>query len=85
MIRLVSVVLLAFGATAVALTPTFGQMPTKAQREALRADCVSDFKAHCAGVPTGGKPALECLIKNVDSLSPTCKAAVVAVDPAAAN
>ena len=61
--------------------PAVAQTPTEAQQKALRANCPSDFRAHCSGVPTGGMDALVCLEKNVDSLSPACKSAVEAVDP----
>ena len=35
---------------------------------------------HCSGVSPGGKPALECLEKNMDSLSQACRAAVKPVE-----
>jgi hypothetical protein len=68
-----------------ATAPAFAQTPTEAQQKALRANCPSDFREYCSGVPTGGMDALVCLEKNVDNLSPGCKSAVEAVDtPAAA-
>lgn len=53
--------------------------PTQAQQDAIRAACPADYRAHCASVPTGGAPALQCLEKNVASLSSACQAAVRAV------
>jgi hypothetical protein len=63
------------------------QIPTPAQRQALRANCVADYRANCATVPTGGMAALVCLEEHVDKLSPPCKAAVLAAEghPASAT
>ncbi len=60
------------------------QSPTAAQQQAIRSSCVSDFRANCSGVPTGGMDALVCLEQHVSKLSPTCQTAVEAVDPGAA-
>jgi hypothetical protein len=68
------------GALVVIVSPALAQAPTEAQQKALRANCPSDFREHCSGVPTGGMDALVCLEKNVNSLSPGCKAAVEAVE-----
>src|SRR5882757_5730902 len=66
-------------------TPVFAQAPTDAQREAIRSACRSDYVAHCSSVPPGGLESLQCLQKNMSSLSGSCKSAVSAVDaPAAA-
>ena len=65
-------------------TPASSQAPTDAQRSALRSNCRSDYQAHCAGVPPGGAEALQCLQKNVASLSSACQTAVRAVEPPAA-
>jgi hypothetical protein len=63
----------------------FAQAPTDAQREAIRSACRSDYLAHCSSVPPGGLESLQCLQKNMSSLSGSCKSAVSAVDaPAAA-
>ena len=63
----------------------FAQAPTDAQREAIRSACRSDYMAHCASVPPGGLESLQCLQKNMSSLSGSCKSAVSAVEaPAAA-
>jgi hypothetical protein len=59
--------------------PAAAQAPTTAQRDAIREACRSDYEAHCASVPTGGKPALMCLQKNMASLSSACQKAVKAV------
>ncbi len=74
-----------FGAVALtALTASsfsaFSQeRPTAAQKQALRSACPADYRANCAGVPTGGMAALVCLEQHVDKLSPPCQAAVKAV------
>jgi hypothetical protein len=62
------------------------QQPTTTQRNAIRSSCRSDFIAKCSGVEPGGKAALECLERNHDSLSASCKTAIdgVATKPAAA-
>jgi hypothetical protein len=59
--------------------PAAPQQPSTAQRNAIREACRSDYEAHCASVPTGGKPALMCLQKNMASLSPDCQKAVGAI------
>jgi len=58
---------------------TKAQQPSQAQINTVRSACRSDYIAHCASIPPGGKPALECLQKNVASLSPTCQKAVNAM------
>jgi hypothetical protein len=58
----------------------FAQAPTDAQREAIRSACRSDYMAHCSSVPPGGLESLQCLQKNMSSLSGSCKSAVSAVD-----
>jgi hypothetical protein len=65
-------------------TPAFSQAPTDAQRAAIRSECRSDYEANCASVPPGGAASLQCLQKNMSSLSPGCQSAVRAVEPAAA-
>ena len=61
-------------------TPAFSQAPTDAQRSAIRAQCRSDYEAHCASIPPGGAASLQCLQNNVSSLSPGCQSAVRAVE-----
>jgi hypothetical protein len=66
-------------------TPAFSQAPTDAQRAAIRSECRADYQAHCASVPPGGAASLQCLQKNISSLSSGCQSAVRAVEaPAAA-
>ena len=60
--------------------PAFSQAPTDAQRNAIRSECRSDYEAHCASIPPGGAASLQCLQKNVSSLSPGCQTAVRAVE-----
>src|ERR1700738_4546231 len=61
-------------------TPAFSQAPTDAQRSAIRSECRSDYEAHCASIPPGGAASLQCLQKNMSSLSPSCQTAVRAVE-----
>jgi hypothetical protein len=58
------------------------QQPSQAQLNALRSSCRSDYMAHCASVPTGGAPALNCLRQHMSALSSGCRSAVSAVSPA---
>jgi hypothetical protein len=64
--------------------PVFSQAPTDAQRNAIRSECRSDYEAHCASIPPGGAASLQCLQKNISSLSPGCQTAVRAVEAPAA-
>ena len=63
--------------------------PSSAQISAIRSACRSDYPKVCAGVPTGGAPALQCLEKNKAKLSAGCEKAVSAASgggaPAAAG
>jgi hypothetical protein len=68
------------GTTLVAAVPAFSQAPTDAQRSAIRSACRSDYIAHCSSVPPGGMASLQCLQKNMSSLSSSCKAAVNAIE-----
>ena len=66
--------------------PAFSQAPTQAQRDAIKSECRSDYMAHCSSVPPGGEASLQCLQKNMSSLSSGCQGAVRAVEaPAAAT
>jgi len=64
-------------------TPALAQAPTDAQRSAIRSACRADYQTNCASVPPGGMASLQCLQKNMSSLSPSCQAAVRAVEPPA--
>ena len=65
--------------------PAFAQAPSQAQRDAIKSQCRSDYMAHCSSVPPGGEASLQCLQKNMSSLSSSCQSAVRAVEaPAAA-
>src|SRR5258708_23896937 len=67
-------------------TPAFSQAPTDAQRNAIRSECRSDYEAHCSSVPPGGEASLQCLQKNMSSLSGGNQTPVPAVEaPAAPN
>jgi hypothetical protein len=74
---------LTFGVSLLAIVPAFAETPTAAQQQAIRSNCVSDYRANCSGVPTGGMDALICLEQHSDDLSPACKSAVEAVEPEA--
>jgi hypothetical protein len=52
--------------------------PSSAQVSAIRSACRSDYMKVCAGVPTGGAAALQCLEKNKAKLSAGCEKAVAA-------
>ncbi|MEO8319637.1 MAG: hypothetical protein ABI561_15050 [Bradyrhizobium sp.] len=54
------------------------KQPTSAQVSAIRSACRSDYPKVCAGVPTGGAPALQCLETNKAKLSAGCEKAVAA-------
>jgi hypothetical protein len=66
-------------ATFMIAQPAFSQAPTDAQRAAIKSQCRSDYIAHCSSVPPGGMAALQCLQKNMASLSSGCQTAVRAV------
>src|SRR6266446_2314751 len=72
-------------ATFAVTMPAFSQVPTDAQRSAIRSECRSDYEAHCASVPPGGAASLQCLQKNMSSLSSSCQTAVRAVEAPAAS
>ena len=57
---------------------TTAKKPSSAQISAIRSACRSDYPRVCAGVPTGGAPALQCLEKNRANVSPACEKAVAA-------
>ncbi len=81
--RASTLVALSAAATFVAAMPAFSQAPTDAQRSAIRSACRSDFIAHCSSVQPGGREALQCLQKNMSSLSSGCQSAVRAIEPPA--
>ena len=55
------------------------QQPTPQQQNAIRNACRGDFQANCAGVPTGGSEALQCLKQNYAKESPACQKALAPV------
>ena len=61
------------------LTIAAAQMPSTAQRNAVRQSCARDYQAMCASVPAGGSASLQCLRSNMQSLSPPCQSAVAAI------
>jgi hypothetical protein len=82
--RTINLLYLTLGVSLSTIMPAFAQAPTPAQQQAIRSNCVSDYRANCSGVPTGGMDALICLEQHSDKLSPACKSAVEAVEPASA-
>jgi phosphate/sulfate permease len=54
---------------------------SQAEISAVKANCRSDYMAHCMSVRPGGKEALQCLQSHLDSLTGTCKGAVAATMP----
>ena len=77
---------LAVAAIFATAAPAFAQAPSQAQRDAIKSQCRSDYMAHCSSVPPGGEASLQCLQKNMSSLSSGCQSAVRAVEaPAAAT
>ena len=67
-----------------AAAPALSQGPSQAQRDAVKSQCRSDYIAHCSSVPPGGEASVQCLAKNMSSLSAGCQSAVRAVQAAAA-
>jgi hypothetical protein len=74
---------IAAGVTLATTASAFSQAPSDAQRSAIKSACRSDYMAHCSDVPPGGMASLQCLQKNMSSLSSSCQSAVRAVEPAA--
>ncbi|MCC8975297.1 cysteine rich repeat-containing protein, partial [Bradyrhizobium brasilense] len=56
-----------------AAAPKAAGTPSNTQISAIRSACRSDYPKVCAGVPTGGAAALQCLEKNKGKLSPACE------------
>ena len=71
-------------ATMLFATATLAQAPSDAQRAAIKSQCRNDYMAHCSSVPPGGEASLQCLQKNMSSLSASCASAVRAVEAPAA-
>jgi hypothetical protein len=85
MTRTTTTASLLLAATFAFATQALAQAPSEAQREAIKSNCRSDYIAHCSSIPPGGAASLECLQKNMGSLSASCAGAVRAVEaPAAA-
>ena len=59
--------------------PAQAQQPSKAETDAVRSNCRSDYMAKCMSVKPGGIEAIQCLKKNDASLSAACRAAVAAI------
>ena len=57
-------------------TPSLAQQPTQAQISEIRSACRGDYMANCAGVPTGGRAALQCLQEHAGSVSAGCRNAL---------
>ena len=72
-------------AIVVTATSSFAQGPSEAQKQAVKSACRSDYMAHCSSVQPGGEAALQCLAKNMSSLSSGCQSAVRAIEASAAS
>src|SRR5665213_3858364 len=59
-----------------AAASTAAKKPSSAQISAIRSACRSDYQRVCAGVPTGGPAALQCLEKNKSKVSASCAKAI---------
>jgi cysteine rich repeat protein len=68
-----------------AAASTTAKKPTSAQAAAIRSACRSDYQKVCAGVPTGGSAALQCLEQNKSKVSAPCQQAVGAAGGGAAT
>ncbi|MGO8601371.1 hypothetical protein ACDA55_37835, partial [Rhizobium ruizarguesonis] len=55
------------------LTMARSSLPTEEQRNAIKAECRSDFIEQCSGVTTGGIEALTCLQQHNATLSAGCR------------
>ena len=55
------------------------KQPTKAQADAIRSACRSDYQSYCPGIKRGSTAAWSCLQAKVVSLSGPCQQAVYAV------
>jgi hypothetical protein len=64
---------------------TAEKKPSSAQVAAIRSACRADYQRTCAGVPTGGAAALNCLEKNKSKLSAGCQEAVSAASSGTAT
>jgi hypothetical protein len=71
-------------AIAAIATPSYSQGPSEAQKAAVKSACRSDYMAHCSSVQPGGEAALQCLAKNMSSLSSSCQSAVRAIEASVA-
>lgn len=58
------------------------QAPSKAQQDAIRSNCRSDFMRNCSSVTPGGREALECLMQNKAKVSGGCQGALNAISAA---
>jgi hypothetical protein len=74
-----------FATTVLFATAAVAQAPTDAQRAAIKSQCRSDYMAHCSSIAPGGAASLQCLEKNMSSLSAGCADAVRAVEAPAAS
>jgi hypothetical protein len=71
---------IALAATLPALPAVAAEMPSEAQKAALRSDCREDFLEHCKGVSPGGREALQCLVDHLAEVSGACQSALGPVE-----
>ena len=56
--------------------PVLAQQPSQAQISAIKSACRGDYQSVCAGVPTGGQAALQCLQQHSSQVSAGCASAL---------
>ncbi len=61
------------------VVPALAQQPNQAQISAIRSACRGDYQSVCAGVPTGGQAALQCLQQHAAGVSSGCQVALGAI------
>lgn len=63
------------------LTGMAGAHPASAQEQynlQLRTTCKEDYQKHCADVKPGGGAIADCLMSNLEKLTPDCRAGMEA-------
>jgi|EndMetStandDraft_3_1072993.scaffolds.fasta_scaffold271380_2 hypothetical protein len=63
------------------LTGMAGGRPASAQEQynlQLRTTCKEDYQKHCADVKPGGGAIADCLMSNLEKLTPDCRAGMEA-------
>ena len=71
-----TLVALGFSATLAAHAARAQEDQQKEHRHELRKVCAEDFKKFCNDVQPGGGRMRECMVSNIDKLTPECRAGV---------